>query len=305
MKTRQKKAAPAGDEHPDLFAAAGGQQHSPPQPSPRERGEGADGPPLPFKLEKPLVFLDLEATGLDVKEDRIVEFSAVKIHPDGRRAWYTTRLNPEVPIPMEATAIHGISDADVRASPTFRDLAKEIYTFLMGCDLGGFGVSRYDLHLLAQEFKRAGYDFTDKERRVIDAQTIFHKQEPRDLTAALKFFTGRDLVGAHGARADCEASLDVFLAQLERYQDLPREVATLHAFCNQSDERFVDPHGRLFWKHGEACFNFGKYRSKTLQEIALSDPRYLEWLVGEGKSSPDLLEIYRQALRGFYPQKKS
>lgn len=255
-------------------------------------------------LDKPLVFLDLEATGLDVKEDRIVEFSAVKLTPDGKKEWVTHRINPEVPIPVEAAAIHGISDADVRDCPTFKDLSKELYTFLMGSDIGGFGVSRYDIHLLAQEFKRAGYDFTDNNRRIIDAQTIFHKREPRDLTAALKFFTGKDLVGAHGAKADCQASLDVFVAQFERYADLPRDIGQLHQLLNQTDERYVDSQQRLFWKHGEACFNFGKYKSKTLQEVAIAHSDYLQWLIGEGKSSPDLLEIYRKALRGVYPSKK-
>jgi len=163
--------------------------------------------------------------------------------------------------------------------------------------------SGFDIHLLSQEFKRCGLDFTDAGRRVIDAQTIFHRREPRDLSAALRFYCSKELLGAHGALADCEAALEVLLAQLERYPDLPREVGGLHAFCNQSDQRFVDAQGRLFWRHGQACFNFGKYRSKTLEEVARMDSSYLEWLISEGKSSPELTEIYRRALRGHFPRK--
>lgn len=298
------------EEHPELFDAGAHEdpRKTTPASKPPERG-AAEPPketlqgPLPFKLERPLVFLDLEATGLDVREERIVEVAALKLHPDGTLERFVARVNPGVPIPPEATAVHGITDADVQASPRFAELAGRLFAYLSGCDLAGFGVARYDLHLLAQEFKRAGMDFTDNGRRVLDAALVFHKREPRDLTAALKFYCGRDLVGAHGALADCRASLDVFLAQFSRYPDLPKDAAGLHAYLNQSDARYVDGQGRLFWKHGEACFNFGKYRSRTLEEIAKSDPGYLDWLIGEGKSSPELLEIYRKARRGHFPQK--
>lgn len=296
---------PPGEPLPDLFSAVAqpaGPKAAKPKPAQRPL---SSAPALPLALDKPLVFLDLEATGLDVKEDRIVELAAVKLLPDGSRDSFVHRLNPGIRIPVEASMVHGIYDADVKESPSFSDIAKELLTFLLDCDLAGFGIARYDLHLLTQEFKRAGYEFSAAGRRVVDAQIIFHKREPRDLSAALLFFRGKKLEGAHGALADTEASIEVVLGQLERYGDLPRDVAGLHAASNQSDDRFVDSQARLFWRHGEAAFNFGKYRSRSLLEIARSDPRYLEWLVSEGKSAPDLLEIYRNALKGAFPKKPS
>jgi DNA polymerase-3 subunit epsilon len=231
-------------------------------------------------LERPLAVIDLEATGTDTKVDRIVEVSALKLWPDGAYEHRTRRVNPGVPIPAEATAIHGISDDDVAEMPTFRAIAPGLARYLDGCDLCGYNILKYDLRLLAAEFHRAGVRFPVSGRKIVDACQIFHRREPRDLTAAYRFYCGRGHDGAHGAAADVLATLAVLDAQVAHYDDLPRTVDGLHAYCN--DPAALDASG-MFGRGegGRIVFIKGKYKGRSLEDIARAKPDYLEWMLRE------------------------
>ncbi|MFA6316800.1 MAG: 3'-5' exonuclease [Elusimicrobiota bacterium] len=260
---------------------------------------------MSLKLERPIVFFDLETTGVSFSEDRIVDVALLKRHPDGREESFESLVNPGISIPAEATAIHHISNEMVRDAPTFRVLAPKLLELFDASDFGGFGVSRFDLPMLAAEFKRNGFLWSIEGRRVVDAMKIFHKMEPRTLTAAFKFYCGKGLEGAHRASADAKASAEVFWAQLERYPDLPKDLPGLHEFCTSMDLKFVDPEGKFVWsKDNRACFNFGKYRLVPLDSVAKRDPSYLMWLAGAKGTSAEVTEICTNALRGRYPIKK-
>ena len=176
--------------------------------------------------------------------------------------------------------------------------------FMDGSDFGGFGITRFDIPLLAEEFKRAGHVFPSGDAAILDGLTIFHRKEPRDLTAAYQFFCRKTLVGAHGARADALASMEVLYAELARYPDLPQEVQGLHQFCNKQDHRFVDSRGKFLWKDGEAAFNFGKYKGELLQKLVKENRDYIEWIINEGKFPQDVIDICWKALRGEFPKKE-
>ncbi len=253
-------------------------------------------------LERPLLFFDLETTGTDPREDRIVEFAAVKLHPDGRRETLRTLVKPKEPIPPESSRIHGITDKDVRDAPTFGECAAEILAFIDGCDLAGFNAARFDVPLFRAELERIGSKLSLEGVRVVDPQVIFFKREPRDLSAALRFYCDRDLVGAHGALPDAMAALDVFLAQVERYTDLPLDVAGLSAAStNVAGDRFVDADRRFIWRHGEPYFNFGAKKGRSLREICESDDEkvrgYLNWILKKDFSE-EVKEIIRDARQG-------
>jgi len=257
-------------------------------------------------FERDLAFFDLEATGVDTQRDRIVQVAVIRLSPTGTRTRWSTLVNPECPIPPEAIAVHHITDAMAAKAPRFKDVAAQILEKLEGADLGGFGAARYDIPLLSAEFQRAGLSFPLEGRRVFDAQAIFHKMEPRNLTAAYALYCGKSLENAHDASADAEASLDVFLAQLERYKDrLPAEAAALHEFCAPGDPaRNVDSGGKFVWRHGEAAFNFGKHRTRTLQEVVKTDRNYVEW-VARTKDMGEAADICWKALQGSFPKKGS
>ncbi|WP_422927008.1 exonuclease domain-containing protein [Singulisphaera sp. PoT] len=229
-------------------------------------------------LERPLAVFDLETTGTDTKLDRIIEISVLKLLPGGGSDHRTRRVNPGVPIPPESTAVHGISDDDVADSPTFRAIAPGLTKFLDGCDLCGFNILKYDLRLLAAEYNRAQLDFPVAGRKVIDACHIFHQNERRDLTAAYKFYCGLDHEGAHGAEADVLATLAILDAQVARYEDLPRSVQGLHDYC--SDPKALDLSG-MFGRCDEGTIVFikGKYKGRSLDDIARTKPDYLEWML--------------------------
>ncbi len=212
-----------------------------------------------LKLTRPIVFFDLETTGTNITHDRIVEISLIKVMPDGTEVEKTRRLNPEMPIPAEATAIHHITDEDVASEPTFRQIANSLAQMLKGCDIAGFNSNRFDIPLLDQEFQRAGVAFDLSNARFIDVQTIYHKKEPRTLVAAYRYYCDKDLEAAHSANADTRATLEVLKAQLERYDDLPDTVDALSEFA--SANRNVDLAGRLIYdeQHREVI-NFGKYK---------------------------------------------
>jgi len=256
-----------------------------------------------LRLDRPLVFLDTETTGTDLACDRIVQIALVKLHPDGRRETFESLVNPEIPIPSEAQAVHGISDADVALAPPFRRIAAEIVRFCAGSDLAGFNLGRFDVPLLRAEFQRAGQAWDLDGVRVVDVQRIFHAMEPRDLSAARRFYCGCEHAGAHGAMADTEATLEVLLAQLEHYPDLPRDVAGLDARFNLPDSRFVDSTRKFRWANGEVVFNFGQKRGRLLRDVAGREPDYLEWMLAQD-FGPEVRRLVREALDGIIPSRQ-
>lgn len=258
-----------------------------------------------LQIDRPLVCFDLETTGTDVQRDRIVQIALIRLEPGGGRRQFSTLLNPGRPIPAAATAVHGIDDTMVLNAPGFGHVLADVLDILEGADLAGFNLIRFDLPLLEAEIARHGGTLDMQNRRLVDAMTIFHRQEPRNLEAAVRFYCGRELDDAHSAVADAEASLAVLDAQLARYADLPRDADGLHAFCNQDSGRFVDRTRKLRWDdHGEAVLNFGKNQGKSLRAMA-GDPeerRYLEWMLGKD-FSPEVQAILRKALAGEFPRR--
>jgi len=255
---------------------------------------------LKLNTDKPIAIFDIEATGINFRTDRIVELAIVKLMPDGARETHGFLVNPERPIPAEATAVHGFTDTDVKDCPTFVQIAPRIAELLDGCDLGGYNVIHYDIPMLQSEFERAAVPFEVEGRRIIDAQKIFHKREPRDLTAALQFYCGATHTGAHGALSDVEATIRVLEGQMERYPDLPRDIDALSDFCDQRDPSWADRKGRFKWANGELVFNFGKKQGQTLRDITRFEPSFLRWMI-KGNFPPDTLAIVRNALDGKFP----
>lgn len=233
---------------------------------------------MPLILKKPIVFFDLETTGVDITHDRIVEISLIKVMPNGEETERTRRVNPGMHIPEAATAVHGISDEDVANEPMFRQIARSLANELTGCDLAGFNSNRFDIPMLDQEFQRADVDFDFSRARFIDVQTIFHKKEPRNLVAAYRFYCGKELDGAHSANADTDATYEVLKAQLEHYPDLPCDVEALADFASQS--RNVDFTGRLVYdENRREIVNFGKYKGRVAAEVLRDDPSYYDWIM--------------------------
>lgn len=261
--------------------------------------------PALLSLRKPLIFFDIEATGTDPENDRIIEICLLKVLSDGKKEVFLERINPGIPIPPESTVIHGIRDGDIREKPYFRAVAGRILEFIAEGDLAGYNILRFDVPLLAKEFSKAGLDFSLEGRFLIDMMKIFHRKESRDLSAALRFYCNKELAHAHSAQADTEAVADIFWAQLERYPDLPRDISLLHQYCNSKDERFVDSSGRFAWRYGKAYFNFGKYRGYCLEQISREDRNYLAWLLEEGRLSDEAWSICQRALEGEFPSKTS
>ena len=230
---------------------------------------------MKLNLKRPIVFFDLETTGVDTAKDRIVEISMVKVMPDGEQIVKTRKLNPGIHIPAEATAIHGITDEDVRDCPTFAQVAKSLEQFIRG---GGFNSNRFDLPVLVEEFLRAGVDVDFKRRRFVDVQNIFHKKEQRTLVAAYKFYCDKDLEDAHSAEADTLATYEVLMAQLERYPDLENDIDKLAEFSTRGEA--ADYAGRiLFNEKGEEVFGFGKYKGRPVAEVFRAEPSYYAWMM--------------------------
>lgn len=232
---------------------------------------------MKLNLKRPIVFFDLETTGTDTAKDRIVELAFVKITPDGSRSKYVKRINPQMPIPADSSAIHGIYDADVIHEPPFKQIAHELYNWIRGCDFGGYNSTRFDLPLLAEEFLRAGIDVDFTERAMVDVQQIFFKMEARTLSAALSFYCGRQMDHAHNAESDIEATIDVFEAQLDRYPDLPADVDGIQTFAGSND--MVDYARRMVLKDGHPVFNFGKYKGRKVTEVFEKEPAYYDWMM--------------------------
>jgi DNA polymerase-3 subunit epsilon len=228
-------------------------------------------------LKRPIIFFDLETTGVDVARDRIVEIACVKIFPDGKRDRYIKRINPGMPIPAEATRVHGISDEDVKNCPTFKQVAHVLYEWMKGCDFGGYNSSKFDIPLLAEEFLRLDIQVDFTERSMVDVQQIFFKMESRTLAAAYNFYCNKQLENAHQAEADVNATIEVLEAQLDKYPDLGHDTATLHQFTN-TDE-YVDYARRIVMKDGHPVFNFGKHKGRKVEDIFNAEPQYYDWMM--------------------------
>ena len=233
---------------------------------------------MKLNLKNPIVFFDLETTGVNINTDRIVEICYLKVHPNGNEESKTLRINPEMHIPEESSAIHGIYDADVADCPTFRMVAKNIARDIEGCDLAGFNSNRFDIPLLAEEFLRADVDIDMTKRKFVDVQVIFHKMEQRTLSAAYKFYCGRTLEDAHTAEADTRATYEVLMAQLDRYPELQNDMAFLAEISSYN--RNVDLAGRMVYDDkGVEVFNFGKYKGESVSEVLKRDPGYYSWIL--------------------------
>ncbi len=233
---------------------------------------------MQLNLKNPIVFFDLETTGINIATDRIVELSYLKIEPNGNESSKTMKINPTIPIPPETTAIHGITDEDVKDAPTFLSIAKSLAREIEGCDLAGYNSNKFDIPLLAEEFLRADVDIDMTKRKFIDVQVIFHKMEQRTLGAAYKFYCDRDLENAHSAEADTKATYEILKAQLDRYPTLQNDMAALAEFS--SHNKNVDFAGRVIFNDKKVeVFNFGKYKGQSVEEVLAKDPGYFGWLM--------------------------
>ena len=233
---------------------------------------------MELNLTKPIVFFDLETTGVQVAKDRIVEISVFKILPNGNKEGKTWLVNPTIPIPAETTAIHGISDEKVANEPTFKELAHEIKKMMEGCDLAGYNSNRFDIPLLAEEFLRVDVEFEMKTPRSVDVQNIFHKLEQRTLSAAYRFYCNKDLENAHSAEADTLATYEILTAQLNKYEELENDIDFLADFSTRGGKS-VDMAGFIVLNEdNQECFTFGKYKGKLVTEILASNPGYFSWI---------------------------
>ncbi|MBS1573004.1 MAG: 3'-5' exonuclease [Bacteroidetes bacterium] len=230
-----------------------------------------------LKLHKPLCVFDLETTGTQVGKDKIVEICILKVNPDASKESKTWLVNPEMPIPLEASAIHGINDQDVANAPTFREIAPKILEMISGTDLAGFNSNRFDVPLLAEELLRAGLDFDLSKFRLIDAQTIYHKKEPRNLGAAYQFYCNKELINAHSAEADVMATFEILDAQVGKYEDIPNDINGLSEFSFH--HKFADLAGMIhFNEKKEEIFAFGKYKGQVVKEVFAKDLGYYGWI---------------------------
>lgn len=233
---------------------------------------------MKLKLERPIIFFDLETTGLTIGKDHIVELCYIRIEPNGNERAETMRFNPGMPIPKEASSVHGITDKDVKDCPRFADKAEELARVFEGCDLAGYNSNKFDVPMLAEEFALQGIDIHIHEKRLVDVQNIFHKMEQRTLVAAYKFYCGKNLENAHSALADTRATLEVLEAQLDRYPDLQNDVAYLADFTQL--QRGVDLACRFVYDDkGVEVVNFGKYKGQALKNVLRKDPAYKAWML--------------------------
>lgn len=246
-----------------------------------------------MQLERPVVFFDLETTGPSPSTDRIVQIACVRRSPDGSSKEWQALVNPMVPIPTEATEVHGITNAMVSAAPTFKALAGGLLRAIGDADFGGYNARRFDVPLLLAEFKRAGLELQMTGRHIIDPMRVFYRREPRDLAAAVQFYCGSEMTGAHEALADIRATIRVLDAQLERYLDLPRTVPALAEYCADGA---IDLDGKFVRKNGATIVNFGEHRGQSLEEIAKKDQSFLKWII-RSDFMEDTKEIARAALK--------
>lgn len=233
---------------------------------------------MELALKNPIIFFDLETTGTNILRDRIVEISYIKVMPSGNETERTLRINPGMPIPAEATAIHHITDDDVKNAPPFKQVAQELANVFLGCDIAGFNSNRFDVPMLMEEFLRAGVNIDLSRRKFVDVQTIFHKMEQRTLIAAYKFYCGKDLTEAHSANADTRATYEVLKAQLDHYPSLKNDIVFLSDFSSQNKN--VDLMGRIIYNEaGKEVFNFGKYKGQLVEDVFRRDIGYYSWMM--------------------------
>ncbi len=233
---------------------------------------------MELKLRRPIAFLDIETTGINVSTDRIVEISVLKISPSGKEEWLVSRVNPDMPIPPKSTAIHGITDQDIEKAPRFKEIAKRLGAFLEGCDLAGYNAIKFDIPVLAEEFLRVNIDFNFRKRRYIDVQVIFHKKEQRTLSAAYQFYCNKNLENAHSSKADTSATFEVLKAQLDRYADLENDIEKLADYS--AFNNIADFAGRIiFDENGVEVFNFGKHKGKSVELVLNEEPAYYAWMM--------------------------
>ena len=230
-----------------------------------------------LELKKPIVFFDLETTGVNIATDKIVEISILKVFPNGNKESKTWLVNPEMEIPKESSEIHGITNEKVASEPTFKELALKVNEMIEGCDLAGFNSNRFDIPLLAEELMRAGIDFDMKNRKAIDVQVIFHKKEQRTLSAGYQFYCGKELEGAHGAEADTNATYEILLAQVDRYADIGNSVDALSEYSTHGER--ADFAGFILMNDDkQEIFSFGKYKGRTVEEVFNENPGYNNWM---------------------------
>ncbi len=233
---------------------------------------------MELQLKRPMVFFDLETTGINVTTDRIVEITILRIETNGKETEKTYIVNPTIPIPQFATDIHGISDEDVKDKPTFKEIARNLLPYFEGADLAGFNSNKFDIPLLAEEFLRAEVDFDMRKRQFVDVQVIFHKMEQRNLAAAYKFYCKKELENAHTSKADTYATYEILKAQLDYYPDIPKQITELSKFSSQN--RAVDLAGQIIYNDKDIeVFNFGKYKGMSVEEVFAKDQGYYGWIL--------------------------
>lgn len=252
-----------------------------------------------LSLIKPLVVFDLETTGVNVNESRIIQLALLRLNPDGTTKELNLRFNPEVAIEPEATAIHGITNDMLANESTFASLAGAIWSVFEGCDLAGFNVEKFDIPLLTATFNRLGFTPPAEGHKVVDVMTIYHKNEKRDLPSAVRFYLNKLHLGAHDAMADVRATLDILNTQIVRY-GLGDQVEHLSNYCHEKPKEFVDDDGKFIWRADKACVSFGKHLGRSLQEMSQQEPGYLNWMLN-GSFSPSTKELAYNALQGIYP----
>lgn len=246
---------------------------------------------MKLNLKRPLVIFDLETSGLDIANDRIVEISLLKIFPNGNKESKTFKINPTIFISPEATKVHGISDEDIKDAPTFKEISNDVLEFIGDCDLAGFNSNNFDLPLLVEEFLRVGIYFDPKKVNFVDAKVIFHKKEQRNLAAAYNFYCGNELEDAHSAKADVMATYEILKGQVERYDDLENDIEELSKYSTQSKN--VDFAGKVVYdEEGRETFNFGKYKGVLVNEVIKNDPSYYRWVI----NNIDFPQYTRQVL---------
>lgn len=234
---------------------------------------------FPITLKNPLIVFDIESTGTSPRKDRIIELAAIKVNVDGSEEERCWLLNPTCHIPEETTAIHGIADEDVKDCPTFAEKSLEIFEFFKEADLSGYNSDRFDVLMLEEEFARVSLNFAASSRKHVDVQRIYHKKEPRDLTAAVRYYLGRSHDGAHGAEADTRATLEVLKAQLVKYADVPRTVEEIDEYLAPHDPNNADRGGLIRWKNGAWVLNFGKKKGERLDKLLINEPNFLRWML--------------------------
>jgi DNA polymerase-3 subunit epsilon len=253
-------------------------------------------------LHRPIAFIDLETTGINISTDRIVEIAIVKVQPGGTQVVKRKLVNPLIPIPNEAAAVHGITDEMVKDAPSFKQIANEIKQFIDNCDLAGYNSNRFDIPLLIEEFSRAGIDFDTTNRKTVDVQRIFHQMEPRTLSAAYKFYCQKNLDGAHSAEADASATYEILLAQIQKYPELGGTLDSIVKFAGEDD--MVDFARRFIKVNGVIVFNFGKHKGRPVEEVLKTEPQYYDWMM-KGDFALDTKNKITQILRDMLAKKLS